>query len=201
MNNLNITQNSNDLNESEKTQEKLYSNEASLDDLLTYSDDASQNQSTNRLPANIKNKNKEENIKDAIDLSNKKQIPVISSFNSEVMMSFLNSQNGNNLNNKEYQSKSASKSLSKNNKSCSDFKSISSTKSHLFDMNKNLKDISEIHVSLSNLLSDFEIKDISMSKSINENTKKNKSEKKNHNLNPISNNNNCLSIRSEKKNL
>ena len=197
MNNLNITQNSNDLNESEKTQEKLYSNEASLDDLLTYSDDASQNQSTNRLPANIKNKNKEEKIKDVIDLSNKKQIPVISSFNSEVTMSFLNSQNANNLNNKEYQSKSASKSISKNNKSCSDFKSISSTKSHLFDMNKNLKDISEIHVSLSNLLSDFEIKDISMSKSINENTKKNKSEKKNHNLNPISNNNNCLSIRSE----
>ena len=205
MNNLNITQNSNDLNESEKAQEKLYSNEASLDDLLTYSDDISQNQSTSRLPKCIKNINKEGNIKGLIDISKKKQIPIINSFNSEVTMSFLNNQNDNNINNKQYQSKSASKSQSKDNekknkninKSCSDFKSISFTKSNLFDMNKNLKDISEIHVSLSNLLSDFEIKDISISKSINGNSKKNKSEKKNHNLNTITKNDNCLSLRSE----
>ena len=48
MNSLNITQNSNDLNESEKTQEKLYSNEESLDDLLTYSEDVSQNLINNK---------------------------------------------------------------------------------------------------------------------------------------------------------
>ena len=80
MNNLNITQNSNDLNESEKTQEKLYSNEASLDDILTYSDDLSQNQSSKKLPININvdnKKEKNENNKGEIELLNKNHLPMI----------------------------------------------------------------------------------------------------------------------------
>ena len=213
MNSLNITQNSNDLNESEKTQEKLYSNEGSLDDLLTYSDDFSQNQINNKPQSIIINSNineKKENKKGDIELSNKIQLPVINSFNSEVGMSFLKNQNDNNNinNNNDYHSKSASKTQSKEDlkdnqnltKSYSDSKPNSFIKSNLFEqfnINNNLKDISEIHISMSNLLSDFEIKDISISRSINENLKKNKSEKKNHNINPVSNNDNCLSIRSE----
>ena len=213
MNSLNITQNSNDLNESEKTQEKLYSNEESLDDLLTYSDDLSQNQINNKPITNTNNyiKEKKENKDGDIELSNKKQMPIISSFNSEVGMSFLNNQNDNNnninINNNDYHSKSESKILSKEDikenknliKSYSDSKSISFIKSNVldFNINNNLKDISEIHISMSNLLSDFEIKDISISRSINENLKKNKSEKKNLNLNPVGNAENCLSLRSE----
>ena len=217
MNNLNITQNSNDLNESEKTQEKLYSNETSLDDILTYSDDLSQNPSINKPPANIDINSKQENNeinKGDIDLLNKNQLPMIHSFNSEVTLSFLNNQNDNNNNiTKEYHSKSDSKSQSKNLdkdnkhliKSSSDFKSISFTKSNIFDMldlngNNNLKDIkdiSEIHNSISDILSKFEIKDISISRSINNNIKKNNSERKNHNLNKIINNENYLGIRSE----
>ena len=213
MNNLNITQNSNDLNESEKTQEKLYSNEASLDDILTYSEDISQNPSINKPPTNINIDNKQENNdnnKGDIELLNKNQIPVIRSFNSEVTISFLNNQNDNNIN-KEYHSKSAYKSQSKEKenkhliKSSSDFKSISFTKSNIFDIfdfneNNNLKDIkdiSEIHNSMSDILSKFEIKDISISRSINNNIKKNNSERKKHNLNNIINNENYLSIRSE----
>ena len=48
MNNLNSSQNSNNLNDSSKTKDKLYSNDPSLDDILTYSDDISQNQSCNK---------------------------------------------------------------------------------------------------------------------------------------------------------
>ena len=83
MNNLNLSQNSNNLNDSSKTQEKLYSNEASLDDILTYSDDNSQNQSYNKSLSN-------KNI--AIKESQKKEAkqPIINSFNSEITISFLN---------------------------------------------------------------------------------------------------------------
>ena len=222
MNNLNITQNSNDLNESEKTQEKIYSNEASLDDILTYSDDLSQNPSVNKPPININVDNKQEkneNNKDEMELLNKNHLPMIHSFNSEVTLSFLNNQNDNNNITKEYQSKSDSKSQSKNIenidkdnknliKSSSDFKSISFTKSNIFDIfdlneNNNLKDIkdiSEIHNSMSDILSKFEIKDISISRSINNNVKKNNSERKKHNLNNLNNiinNDNYLSIKSE----
>ena len=58
MNNLNLSQNSNYFNDSPKTQEKLYSNDISLDDILTYSDDNSQNQSNNKSLSkqNISNK-------------------------------------------------------------------------------------------------------------------------------------------------
>ena len=219
MNNLNITQNSNDLNESEKTQEKLYSNEVSLDDILTYSEDLSQNPSVNKLPINNNMDNKQEkteNNKGEMELLNRNHLPMIHSFNSEVTLSFLNNQNDNNNITKEYQSKSDSKSQSKNIenidkdnnnliKSSSDFKSISFTKSNIFDIfdlneNNNLKDIkdiSEIHNSMSDILSKFEIKDISISRSINDNVKKNNSERKKHNLNNIINNDNYLSIKSE----
>ena len=182
MNNLNITQNSNDLNESEKTQEKLYSNEASLDDILTYSDDISQNVSTNKPNSNSKIVLKKESTNPDITVklepfACKRQIPIINSFNSEVAMSFLNNpedtpnnninniinNNNNNLNNKQsYYSKSESKSKSrslsnsdkKENqtfKSCSNFKSICSKGTDIFEYN-NLKDVSEIHLSMSNLL-------------------------------------------------
>ena len=212
MNNLNITQNSNDLNESEKTQEKLYSNEASLDDILTYSEDLSQNLSSKKPPTK-NNKIKEEENKKNLEQLNKNQIQIIRSFNSEVTMSFLNKSNdNNNITNKDFHSKSASKSQSQSkdndkenknlNKSSSYFKSISFSKSNNFDIfdfntNNNLKDISEIHMSLSNILSNFEIKDISISRSINDNAKKINSEKKKHNLNNDVNNDNCLSLRSE----
>ena len=212
MNNLNITQNSNDLNESEKTQEKLYSNEASLDDILTYSEDLSQNLSSKKPPSK-NNKIKEEENKKNLEQLNKNQIQIIRSFNSEVTMSFLNKSNdNNNITNKDFHSKSASKSQSQSkdndkenknlNKSSSYFKSISFSKSNNFDVfdfntNNNLKDISEIHMSLSNILSNFEIKDISISRSINDNAKKINSEKKKHNLNNDVNNDNCLSLRSE----
>ena len=215
MNNLNITQNSNDLNESEKTQEKLYSNEASLDDILTYSEDISQNISSNKPHSNSKPIIKRENINPNVELLNKKEIPVINSFNSEVAMSFLNTpytpyDNNHNNNQKEYYSKSESKSKSRsqsndyerdkqNFKSCSDFKSNSSNKNDTFECNmpNNLKDISEIHLSMSNLLSQFDIKDISISKSINDNIKKNNSEKKKHNLNIVVNNDNYPNMKSE----
>ena len=179
MNSLNITQNSNDLNESEKTQEKLYSNEGSLDDILTYSDDLSQNQINNK-PQNININEKKENKNGDIELSNKSQLPIINSFNSEVGMSFLKNQNDNNNinNNNDCHSKSGAKTQSKEDlkenqnlsKSYSDSKSISFIKSNLFEqfnVNNNLKDLSEIHITMSNLLSDFEIKDVSISRSIN----------------------------------
>ena len=91
---------------------------------------------------------------------------IINSFNSEVGMSFLNNNqnDNNNINNNDIDSKSESKTQSKDDikknliKSYSDSKSISFIKSNLFDsnINNNLKDISEIHISMSNLLSDFE---------------------------------------------
>ena len=84
MNNLNLSGNSNNLNDSSKTQEKLYSNEPSLDDLLTYSDDNSQNQSYNK-PLSKQNLS----IKEEKQTEGKPQIPIICSFNSEITMSFL----------------------------------------------------------------------------------------------------------------
>ena len=85
MNNLSFSQNSNNLNDSSKTQEKLYSNDPSLDDILTYSDDISQNQSCNKSPLkqNI-------SIKEEKQAEVKPQIPIICSFNTEIGMSFLN---------------------------------------------------------------------------------------------------------------
>ena len=214
MNNLNITHNSNDLNESEKTQEKLYSNDASLDDILTYSEDISQNIITNKSTTNRNIRQKEKDNKQNIELSSKNQMQIIRSFNSEVTLSFLNNlnDNNNNITNKEYHSKSASKSQSQTKekekenknmaKSISDMKSLSLSKSNisdLFDSNKNnnLKDIIEIHNSMSNILSKFEIKEISISRSINDNIKKNNSESKKFRLNNFANNKNCVSIRSE----
>jgi len=155
MNNLNITQNSNDLNESENTQEKLYSNEVSMDDLLTYSEDISQNV----------NKNSE------IDMLKNKKIPIIQSFNSEVTMSFLNNQNDINYSSKEIHSKTDFKNNDFNIgerkniiKNCSDCKLLSLSKSDIFNYRDNDKDISGINESMNNLLSEFDIKDISLSK-------------------------------------
>ena len=108
MNNLNLSQNSNNLNDSSKTQEKLYSNDPSLDDILTYSDDISQNQSCNKSPSkqNI-------SLKEDKKVEVKPQIPIICSFNSEITMSFLNNdkeKSNNIIRNKEYNyPKSASK--------------------------------------------------------------------------------------------
>ena len=148
MNNLNITQNSNDLNESENTQEKLYSNEVSMDDLLTYSEDISQNV----------NKNSE------IDMLKNKKIPIIQSFNSEVTMSFLNNQNDINYSSKEIHSKTDFKSNDFNIgerkniiKNCSDCKLLSLSKSDIFNYRDNDKDISGINESMNNLLSEFDI--------------------------------------------
>ena len=186
MNNLNITQNSNDLNESENTQEKLYSNEVSMDDLLTYSEDISQNA----------NKNSD------IDILKNKKIPIIQSFNSEVTMSFLNNQNDVNYSNKEYHPKTDFKNNNfnigdKKNiiKNCSDCKLLSLSKSDIFNYKDNDKDISGINESMNNLLSEFDIKDISLSKRRSGNF--NIMEKNNYNISGIKNNNNWMTIKSE----
>ena len=187
MNNLNLSQNSNNLNDSSKTQEKLYSSEVSLDDILTYSDDNSPNQSINKSLSkqNISIKNeKEKEVKP----------PTINSFNSEITMSFLNNNEKDKINsiknklNNFY--KSARKPIIKRDlfNLVEEKKSIN--KSFNEDLNKylknflknendfddnignNLKDVSDFHASISNIFSEFEIKDISISKS-NNNLKKN----------------------------
>ena len=201
MNNLNFSQNSNNLNDSSKTQEKLYSNEASLDDILTYSDDNSQNQSYNKSLSN-------KNI--AIKESQKKEAkqPIINSFNSEITISFLNQNEKekiNNIKNKEkYFPKSACKLMCERekinifenkkilNKSCNNkflnLINLIKKENDLFEDNigNNLRDVSDFHASISNIFSEFEIKDISISKSNNE-LKKNNSEKDNNKLNNIEN--------------
>ena len=83
MNNLNSSQNSNNLNDSSKTKEKLYSNDPSLDDILTYSDDISQNQSCNKSLS-------KQNIYKKDEKQNEGKPPIINSFNSDIAMSFLN---------------------------------------------------------------------------------------------------------------
>ena len=83
MSNLNLSQNSNNLNDSSKTQEKLYSSEVSLDDILTYSDDNSQNHSIDKSPPKEKNSIKNEKEKEV------KPPTIINSFNSEITISFL----------------------------------------------------------------------------------------------------------------
>jgi len=204
MNNLNLSQNSNNLNDSSKTQEKLYSNDPSLDDILTYSDDISQNQSCNKSPSkqNI-------SIKEDKKAEVKPQIPIICSFNSEITMSFLNNdkeKSNNLLRNKEYNyPKSASKpffhneELNLNQKNLN--KSFNNALKHfnflgfndLFEENigNNLKDVSGFHASISKIFSEFEIKDISISKSNND-IKKNNSEKESNKLNNFEANNKNL---------
>ena len=184
MNNLNITQNSNDLNESENTQEKLYSNEVSMDDLLTYSEDISQNV----------NKNSE------IDMLKNKKIPIIQSFNSEVTMSFLNNQNDINYSSKEIHSKTDFKNNDFNIgerkniiKNCSDCKLLSLSKSDIFNYRDNDKDISGINESMNNLLSEFDIKDISLSKRRSDNFM----EKNNYKIIGEKNNDDWITIKSE----
>ena len=204
MNNLNLSQNSNNLNDSSKTQEKLYSNEASLDDILTYSDDNSQNQSYNK---SLSNKNI--GIKESKKKEGKQ--PIINSFNSEITISFLNQNEKekiNNIKNKEKNfPKSACKLIYKTeklninnfenkkflNKSCNNNKhfnliNLIKNENDLFEDNigNNLRDVSDFHASISNIFSEFEIKDISISKSNNE-LKKNNSEKDNNKLNNIEN--------------
>ena len=184
MNNLNITQNSNDLNESENTQEKLYSNEISMDDLLTYSEDISQNVDKNG----------------DIDILKNKKIPIIQSFNSEVTMSFLNNQNDINYSVKEYHAKTDSKNNGSNIenkknviKNCSDCKLLSLSKSDIFNHKYNDKDISGINESMNNLLSEFDIKDISLSKMKSDNFMK----KKKYNIIGEKNSNDWIAIKSE----
>ena len=186
MNNLNITQNSNDLNESENTQEKLYSNEVSMDDLLTYSEDISQNI----------NKNSD------IDILKNKKIPIIQSFNSEVTMSFLNNQNDVNYSAKEYHSKTDFKINDfnigdKKNiiKNCSDCKLLSLSKSDIFNYKDNQKDISCLNESVNNLFSEFDIKDISLIKRRSDNF--NIMEKKKYNLIGENNNDDWITLKSE----
>ena len=211
MNNLNSSQNSNNLNDSSKTKDKLYSNDPSLDDILTYSDDISQNQSCNKSLS-------KQNIYKKDEKQNEGKPPIINSFNSEIAMSFLNNdkERTKHMKNLDYNnySKSALKPLYrkdalylndyKNNnlyKSCNnDFKSlhfISFIKSENdpFDENivNNFKDVSGFHASISNIFSEFEIKDISISKSNND-IKKNNSEKEiqksNNNIEPNNKNQN-----------
>ena len=216
MNNLNLSQNSNYFNDSPKTQEKLYSNDISLDDILTYSDDNSQNQSNNKSLSkqNISNKDEKQKQKEV-----KTQVPIISSFNSEIAMSFLNSEKekvNNNIKNKENKySKSASKPLIvKEELYFNDYKKILNKSYNnickhlnLLDFNDpfeenigiNFKDVSGFHASISNIFSEFEIKDISISKSNNE-IKKNNSEKDNIKLNNLETNNNKIQISEEHSN-
>ena len=216
MNNLNLSQNSNYFNDSPKTQEKLYSNDISLDDILTYSDDNSQNQSYNKSLSkqNISNKDEKQKQKEV-----KTQVPIISSFNSEIAMSFLNSEKekaNNNIKNKENKySKSASKPLIvKEELYFNDYKKILNKSYNnickhlnLLDFNDpfeenigiNFKDVSGFHASISNIFSEFEIKDISISKSNNE-IKKNNSEKDNIKLNNLETNNNKVQISEEHSN-
>jgi hypothetical protein len=126
-----------------------------MDDLLTYSEDISQNMEK----------------KGDIDILKNKKIPIIKSFNSEVTMSFLNNQNDINYTTKEYHSKTGFKNNDFNTgdkkniiKNCSDFKLLSLSKSDIFNYKDNDKDISGINESMNNLLSEFDIKDISLSK-------------------------------------
>ena len=204
MNNLNLSENSNNLNDSSKTQEKLYSNEPSLDDLLTYSDDNSQNQSYNK-PLSKQNLS----IKEEKQTEGKPQIPIICSFNSEITMSFLNNEkdkiNYNNKNKIYKYSKSASKpyfrkeeiniieSKKNLNKSfnMNDIKNMNliSLNDPFENIGNNLKDVSGFHASISNIFSEFEIKDVSMS---NNDIKKNNSEKENQKINNIELNNKNL---------
>ena len=199
MNNLNLSENSNNLYDSSKTQEKLYSNEQSLDDILTYSDDISQNQSYNKSLSKQNISLKEEKQGEA-----KAQIPIICSFNSEITMSFLNNEKekGNNIiKNKEYKySKSASKPFIGKNGINIEYKKNMNKSYNNKDIKKlnftgfidpfednignNLKDVSGFHASISNIFSEFEIKDISISKSNND-LKKINSEKENQKINNI----------------
>ena len=217
MNNLNLSQNSNYFNDSPKTQEKLYSNDISLDDILTYSDDNSQNQSYNKSLSkqNISNKDEKQKQKEV-----KTQVPIISSFNSEIAMSFLNSEKekaNNNIKNKEHKySKSASKPLivkeelyfndykkilnkSYNNNICKHLNLLDFNDPFEENIGINFKDVSGFHASISNIFSEFEIKDISISKSNNE-IKKNNSEKDNIKLNNLETNNNKIQISEEHSN-
>ena len=208
MNNLNLSENSNNLNDSSKTQEKLYSNDPSLDDILTYSDDISQNQSYNKSLSKPNISIKEGNQKEV-----KPQTPIICSFNSEITMSFLNNEDKEKLNNiiknKEYKyPKSASKPIF-----CEEELNLNDYKKNLnksfndhfkhpnfigfndpFEENivNNLKDVSGFHASISNIFSEFEIKDISISKSNND-IKRNNSEKEQKVNNLEGNNKNQIS--------
>ena len=186
MNNLNITQNSNDLNESENTQEKLYSNEVSMDDLLTYSEDISQNV----------------NKYSDIDILKNKKIPIIQSFNSEVTMSFLNNQNDANNSNREYHPKTDFKRNDFNKedkkkiiKNSSDCKLLSLSKSDIFNYKDKNKDISAINESMNNLLSEFDIKEITLNKRRSDNF--NIMKKKNYNIIEDKNNDDWMTIKSE----
>ena len=207
MHNLNLSQNSNNLNDSSKTQEMLYSNDPSLDDILTYSDDISQNKSCNKSPSK-----QNTSLKEDKKVEVKPQIPIISSFNSEITMSFLNNdkeKSNNIIRNKEYNyPKSASKpfypieelNLNEYNQKNLN-KSFNNVFKHynflgfneLFEENigNNLKDVSGFHASISNIFSEFEIKDISISKSNND-IKKNNSEKESNKLNNLEANNKNL---------
>ena len=199
MNNLNLSQNSNNLNDSSKTQEKLYSSEVSLDDILTYSDDNSPNQSINKSPLGQNNAIKNEKEKEV-------KPPIINSFNSEIAMSFLNQNEKDKINSTKNKLnnyiKSASKPIIKRewmklieekkalNKSFNEdfnkyFKNFIKIESDFEDnIGNNLKDVSDFHASISNIFSEFEIKDISISKSNNDikkvDSEKEKEEKDNN---------------------
>ena len=183
--NFNRTKNSSESKKSEKIDDKFDSKELSLDDILTYSDEPSQNQSYKKIEkiANFDKITENKNYE--------KPIPIINSFNSEVAMSFFNAQNDQTKKFKEYISKSPVKFSKKEDnleykaliKSCINLKIYKIGLSELSHINDNVKDISGFKVSLSNLLSGFEIKDISISRSLDANSKNNNSEKKNLNDN------------------
>ena len=211
MSNLNLSQNSNNLNDSSKTQEKLYSSEVSLDDILTYSDDNSQNHSINKSPSKEKNSIKNEKEKEV------KPPTIINSFNSEITISFLKDKVNPTKNKLNIYPKSAKKPLIKTELINLEENKRDLNKSFNEDLNKyfkkfikeendfdenignNLKDVSDFHASISNIFSEFEIKDISISKSNNdikkiENEKeKEKDNKQNSNKNLDIDNKNQIS--------
>ena len=167
MNNLNLSQNSNNLNDSPKTQEKLNSNEISLDDILTYSDDNSQNNSV------VKSLSKQ-NIDIKEEKKSEAKPQTINSFNSEITLSFLKEKsNINELNKEKKISKSAEKPYLKQEKIIYDKNINKSWKkdnyNHILNFlsptKGDLKDVSGFHGSISNIFSEFEIRDISISKS------------------------------------
>ena len=204
MNNLNLSQNSNNLKDSSKTQEKLYSNEVSLDDILTYSDDNSQNQSYNKSLS-------KQNISIKESQKNEAKQPIINSFNSEITISFLNQNEKEKINNTKNKEKKFPKSACKLiyktekinfnffenkkfvNRSCNNkplnLINLIKNENDIFEDNigNNLRDVSDFHASISNIFSEFEIKEISISKSNNE-FKKNNTDKDNNKLNNIENN-------------
>jgi hypothetical protein len=138
-----------------------------LDDILTYSDDNSQNNSV------VKSLSKQ-NIDIKEEKKSEAKPQTINSFNSEITLSFLKEKsNINELNKEKKISKSAEKPYLKQEKIIYDKNINKSWKkdnyNHILNFlsptKGDLKDVSGFHGSISNIFSEFEIRDISISKS------------------------------------